>query len=205
MDWLYHQSTSHTLGDMTIPDDRTAVWLAMANQFLDSEERPDIPQVALVALEAGLTVDEAHRVWMYEVAPALAPNLWSVAGEWGAWDPDFVVKRVRMGASDPRRHHVWGLLGYGIAMAPFLGMFRAIGATMAVLAEVDGEARAQRARELTWLAQHFFDIGAWPASPGERPRLAQLYDTCFHRAMGAVIFASERAAGAERVARAVAS
>ena len=191
---------------MTIPEDRTEVWLAMANPFLDSEERPDVPRIAMIALRAGLTTEEARRVWMYEVAPALVWNLWSVAGEWGAWDPAFVLARIRASGSDPSRHHFFGALGYLISMAPFMGMFGSIADTMRVLEEVDGEAREARASDLCWLAQHFFDMGAWPAAPADRPRLARTYEACFHRAMRAVILGQrERSEGAGRVRRAVAS
>lgn len=191
---------------MTIPDERTEVWLAMANQFLDSEERTDIPHLALTLVEAGLTVDEAHRVWMYEVAPALGGNLWSVAGAWGAWEPELVLTRIYATGWDPRRHHVMGAIAYFIVMAPFLGMFRAIGESMAVLAEVEGEARACRARDLGWLARQFFDFVPRPAADADRRRLARMYESCFHRAMGAAILSSsERAEGDARVRRAVAS
>lgn len=189
---------------MTIPERRDHVWLTMANQFLDSEERPEIPKVALTLLEAGLTVDEARRVWMYEVSPALALNLWSVAGEWGAWDPEFVRARVRAVRGDPSRHHGLRWLGYWVAMFPFHGIWRTIEDCMGVLEQTPTCERAGRAHDLGVLAAHFFDFLPRPIPEEERERLRSTYELWFHRAMGRAIFSGEAHAGQARVRAAVA-
>lgn len=184
---------------MTIPERREAVWLAMANQFLDSEERTEIPDVAMTALRAGLTVEEARRVWMYEVAPALAFNLWAISGVWGAWDPAFVLERVRRIRCDPSRPRALAAIRYFVWMFPFHFLLRALMRTMEVLAEVDGPARDERARDLASVARHFFDFLPSPAPHADRARLARTYETLFFRTLGAAVLPSERDPGAARV------
>lgn len=189
---------------MTIPERREAVWLAMANQFLDSEERAELPEVAMTALRAGLTVEEARRVWMYEVAPALAFNLWAIFGVWGAWDPAFVLERVRRVRCDPSRPRALAEIRYFAWMFPFHFLLRALLRTMDVLSEAEGPARDERALDLAWVAAHFFDFLPSPAPPSDRARLARTYETLFFRALGPAVLPSERDPGAARVRSALA-
>ena len=67
---------------------RIDVWVAMADHFLDTETRHDIPFAALRCVEAGLSSVEARSVWQHEVEPAVRFNVWDVAGEWACWDKE---------------------------------------------------------------------------------------------------------------------
>jgi hypothetical protein len=74
---------------------RIEVWLAMADHFLDTETRHDIPLTAMRCVEAGLSVAEARDVWRYEVSPAVWPNGWSVAGEWDFWEREWLLGTIQ--------------------------------------------------------------------------------------------------------------
>ena len=71
-----------------------AIWVSMADHFLDTESRPDLPLTALSCVEAGLSAAEARAVWEHDVAPAVGLNLLSFAGEWAGWDHDWLVARI---------------------------------------------------------------------------------------------------------------
>lgn len=71
------------------------VWVAFADQFLDTETRHDLPLAALAAVEAGLSVDEALDVWRFEVFPVVGANLLSIAGEWAGWDEAWLAAEIR--------------------------------------------------------------------------------------------------------------
>lgn len=87
---------------------REAVWIAMADLFLDTEVRWFLPAVAGAAVREGYDWPETRRILEREVAPVLAPNLLSVAGEWAGWDEQWLVAAIRKGA---------GLGGKGLAFA----------------------------------------------------------------------------------------
>ena len=61
---------------------RVDVWEAMADHFLDTETRQDLARTAWRCVQAGLTVEQAARIWRDEICPAVGWNLWQVAGEW---------------------------------------------------------------------------------------------------------------------------
>ena len=83
------------MDDIEITEQLVAVWKSMADHFLDTENREGIPQTALLCVGAGLTVEEAHEVWLREVSPVVGANLLSVAGEWAGWDEEWLVTKVR--------------------------------------------------------------------------------------------------------------
>jgi GNAT superfamily N-acetyltransferase len=70
------------------------VWMAMAEHFLDTETRHELPHTAFCCLRAGYTLEEARAIWTLEVWPALGFNLRYVAGEWAGWDRDWLIERI---------------------------------------------------------------------------------------------------------------
>jgi hypothetical protein len=54
---------------------RRAIWIALADQFLDTETRTWIPHTALQIVEAGYPLEEARRIWRYEVSPGIDQRL----------------------------------------------------------------------------------------------------------------------------------
>ena len=74
---------------------RLPVWCAMACLFLDTEPTDGDYRAAAAAIgEAGFGAQEAQAIFLEEVAPAFAPNLLAIAGEWAGWSDDLVRERV---------------------------------------------------------------------------------------------------------------
>jgi len=87
--------------------ERVAVWISMAEHFLDTDTQEEIPHTASVCIRSGLSIEDARAIWQHEVSPALYPNLWSVAGEWAGWDEAWLVERILKS-----RRRLRGTLGY---------------------------------------------------------------------------------------------
>jgi hypothetical protein len=76
-------------------DRRLPVWHALSELFLDTElRRQDDEAIAGRLRASGYSTQELHRILQDEVAPAFAPNLASVAGEWAGWSEGTVCDLV---------------------------------------------------------------------------------------------------------------
>lgn len=82
--------------------ERIAIWLSMADHFLDSDTSDQIPETAALCVRVGLTIEQARDIWCHEVSPAVSFNLYLVAGEWGAWDEAWLLERVQKIRAKPR-------------------------------------------------------------------------------------------------------
>jgi hypothetical protein len=180
------------------------VWRWMGNHFLDTETRQDIPPTALACLKAGYSVDEAHAVWLYEVSPSLCFNLLSVAGEWAAWDDDWLVRVVRKRATR-RRSRRCGKppLRWFSRLRPDLmrPVWRSIARCMRLLLAAGPEEREALAADLTILAQHYFDFLPPKRSELDQDRIERLralIPTAFDAFEPATV-SGEHAAARERV------
>jgi hypothetical protein len=72
-------------------DRRLPVWHGLSQLFLDTElQRQDYESIAGRLRASGYSMQELHRILQDEVAPAFAPNLASVAGEWAGWSENTV-------------------------------------------------------------------------------------------------------------------
>ena len=183
------------------PDaDRVAVWMAMAEHFLDTETRHDLPTTARRCVEAGMTISEARDVWRYEVTPAVCFNVLSVAGEWAYWDRDWLVARI-----ERLRHGWWNrLAGARWLHWPFLaGNWRAIEQCMNLLWSVPApNQRAVLAQDLTFLARHCFDFCPDRAAELDAEARARLRDLCPQPILQLVepaLLSSERLAAKRRL------
>lgn len=160
---------------------RINVWVAMADHFLDTETRHDIPLTAMACVRAGLSVAEARDVWRYEVSPAVGFNAWDVAGEWAGWDRDWLVKTVRrVGNRWDVRMFRW--LGRRVPVPCMHGFWVSIGRCMQALLETEPPDREPQAARLASLARHYFDFCAADysmlAAPA-RQKLRSLYPDPF--------------------------
>jgi hypothetical protein len=188
-----------------IADDpnRADVWVAMADHFLDTETRHDIPLTAMRCIDAGLTIAEAREVWCYEISPAVSFNVWSVAGEWAGWDRAWLIERAdrlrRRWTNAPGTAR-W--LRYRIRVHHMHGVWVAIERCMEVLLRVDDPAERQRAAlDLASLARHFFDFCPNDCALGEEAmtRLKSLYPEPFGRIMQPALVPREGSAAHDRV------
>jgi hypothetical protein len=168
------------------------VWEAMADHFLDTETRQDIPLTALRCVQAGLSTDQARHIWKYEVSPAVGFNLWCVAGEWAAWDRDWLVQRiVRLRDRWAVRPAVCRWFRYRVRLDPAHGVWVSIARCMdALLAVPSADGREQMSRDLAFLARHYFDFcpeDFASLAPAARQRIRSLYPEPFRRIMAAAL------------------
>jgi hypothetical protein len=177
---------------------RIEVWVAMAEHFLDTETRHQIPLTALRCTAAALTVAETRRVWRVEVTPAVGFNRWPFSGVWTGWDDDWLVAEIE----SRKRADV----------APFFGcddgVIIAIERCMEILVGVEGAAeRAQLACDLAWLARHFFGFSPEDPrtlSPDALARLRALYPDPSSHALSPALVRGELARADQRVRTALA-
>lgn len=75
---------------------REAVWLALAELWLDSDtDAATLDAIVRTLRDSGLAVAELERIFYYEVAPVVWLNAWSVAGVWAAFDPEWLGEECR--------------------------------------------------------------------------------------------------------------
>lgn len=136
---------------------RTRVWMALAEQFLDTETRTWIPNAALACLEAGCDLREARHIWRYEVTPAVWS--WDLVGEWAGWDDNWLIGEIeRLRGRWPNRPGMLPYLVYRLRVHVLHGSWLAIERCLRALLAVPAPERAGRARDLTALAEHYFGL-----------------------------------------------
>lgn len=189
-------------------EDRIALWLAMADHFLDTETRQDIPATALGCVQAGLSTQQAFELWRHEVSPAVAANLYSVAGEWAGWNRDWLVARIERART---RRALWpSALRWLLSRSPIhfnRGVWLAIERCMETLLQcAPSEARQERVGDLSWLAHHYFDVPSGASAEVEESRLARLralYPEPFRWLMAPALVSGEEAEADRRLRRAL--
>lgn len=188
---------------------RVAVWTAMAEHFLDTETRHEIPLTALACIEAGLSIEQASATWQDEITPVLCVNLFSVAGEWAGWDEKWLVESVerqRQGSVLPGPCR-W--LRYWLAGAGVHGVWVSVARCMALLlAAPNREQRRELAQDLTVLARHCFDFcppDVLKLEPAQRVRLSELGAESVLELFRPALGRGEETAAAERVRAALAT
>jgi hypothetical protein len=86
---------------------RRPVWTALAELWLDNElDELDGERLAEVLARSTFDELELRAIHDSEVAPAVAANLDSIAGEWAGFDPQWLEERCRETAT--RRTGVFG-------------------------------------------------------------------------------------------------
>ena len=85
-----------------MPDAREAVWIALADLFLDTDVRIWYAYVSRVLAESPFSLAELRYILDNEVTPALQGNLLDIAGEWAAFDDVWVVDQIRKGLGKVR-------------------------------------------------------------------------------------------------------
>lgn len=159
---------------------RIAVWKALADHFLDTETRHHIPQHALLCVEAGLTAASARDVWRYEVTPAVWHNSWSLVGEWGYWDTEWLIKQIESNRGRwPNRPGLFANLIYRIRVHFGHRDWTVLERCIAVFEATAAVERHKLADDLTWLAQYFFDCSATAAVQRDPRAMWNLYTTVF--------------------------
>lgn len=84
---------------------REAVWLALAELWLDSEtDAATLDSIVRSLRDSGLALAELERIFFCEVAPVVWLNAWSVAGVWDAFDPQWLRDECRRNQMRGRWH-----------------------------------------------------------------------------------------------------
>jgi hypothetical protein len=188
---------------------RIEVWVAMADHFLDTETRHDIPLTALRCVDAGLMIADAKEIWCYEVSRAVGFNAWDKAGEWALWDREWLIERIdRLRRRWDNTPGTARWLRYRIRVHLCHRIWLAIGRCMGILLGVqDSVQRKQVTVDLASLARHYFDFCPDDYSALNEDaiaRLRALYPEPFRSAMKPAIFSDESTSGHERVQQALA-
>jgi len=174
------------------------VWIAMADHFLDTETRQDIPLTAYRCVEAGLSVEEARRVWTEEVSPVVGGNLFQVAGEWAAWDRGWLLGELRKRRSEPKRRQAW--LRFRPSLLLMRGVWTSVARCMELIRAAETpEKRELLLRDLSFLAAHLFDFCPRPLAASDRDRIRALYPCPFLKALGPALVSGEALAADRRV------
>ena len=197
------------MDDIEITEQLVAVWKSMADHFLDTENREGIPHTALLCVRAGLTVEEAHAVWLREVSPVVGANLLSVAGEWAGWDEEWLVTKVRARAlrrRAQRRGKPLSKLLSRFRLDLNRGVWRSIERCMRLLEAAPPEQRDLLVQDLSLLAYYYFDSVVPSAAKPDGTRIERLRTLCatVFDALEPATLGDERAAARERVTRALA-
>lgn len=174
------------------PDPRlVVVWEAMADHFLDTETRQDLPMTALACVEAGLSLVQAREVWKCDVLPVVGFNAFSVAGEWTGWNRAWLVGRIERVRRAPR----WvrrARLAFSIDV--LRGERVAIERCIALLEGTPPAQREQLVSDLTFLARHAFGFAPKPlgsVEPAAQERIRALYPDPFERLIGPALMRGE--------------
>jgi hypothetical protein len=168
-----------------------AVWEAMADHFLDTETRQDLPMTALRCVEAGLSVEAAREVWKCDVVPAVGFNAFSVAGAWAGWDRAWLVGRIERVRRRPRwLRRVRLACGIDVMRGARVAVERCI----ELLEATPPAQRAQLASDLTFLSRHAFEFAPKPlgsVDPAAQSRIRALYPDPFERLIGPALVPGE--------------
>ncbi len=189
--------------DDTPEDPKTAVWMAMADHYLDTETRQDIPWTAWRCSSAGLSVDEARDVWCFEVTPAVGHNLWNPVGEWAGWPKDWLIAEITRRAW-PK--NLLTYVGYRCLAHFNHGVWVSIERCMHLIASFDELDRPHVVRAMVELGRHYFDFcghGLSKLEPRPRDLVRQLYPDAFEHVMAPATCRGDRLPAGARVSAAL--
>lgn len=168
------------------------VWLLMASQFLDSEERAWLVVIAHECLLANLSVDQAREVWRYDVTRAVWHNVLPMYREWAGFDHQWLFERIlRLKSRWDNRPGTARWLRYWMrTQVIFDRPWQSIERFMRILlAEPDPEARRILYDDLRILSACYFDdkfvlMDEPPSAPSDQ--LAQVCARHFRPAVAPV-------------------
>lgn len=75
-------------------DSKQKLWIALSDLFLDTDVRLFFDHIIDEMAASGFTDEEVKCICMEEVAPALAFNLFDIAGEWCGFDQGWLIERI---------------------------------------------------------------------------------------------------------------
>ncbi len=94
---------------------RKLVWAALSELWLDTElADDDLRRIAGAMRDSGYGLGELREIYLFEVAPVVFANLFTVAGEWAGFDQDWLFAEAARRAGKRNRPCVcWSGSGSG--------------------------------------------------------------------------------------------
>jgi hypothetical protein len=75
---------------------REDLWIALSDLWLDTElSDQQLRDIAEVVRKSECSEAEFRDIFRFELAPFLGPNQRAPAGEWGGFDPKWVIQQAR--------------------------------------------------------------------------------------------------------------
>lgn len=81
--------------------ERERVWIALSELFLDTDVSSSLDQIQREVIASPFSIEDIDIILRDEVAPVCLPNLYSVAGEWTGFDPDWLLPSIHKYLSQP--------------------------------------------------------------------------------------------------------
>jgi hypothetical protein len=76
-------------------DERFPVWDVLSEFFLDTElDNKDYERISNVLAATTYTIEELQEILYFEVYPVCKWNMFSVAGEWAGFHPDWIMDNI---------------------------------------------------------------------------------------------------------------
>jgi predicted metal-dependent HD superfamily phosphohydrolase len=176
-------------------------WLRLADHFLDTETRQDLPRAAFACVEAGFGAAAMEDALYGRVAPEVGANLLCVAGEWAGWDEAALLAAMRRRT---RRPSSWKKARSRALLPGIRGTSESIARFMRLLEATPLDERATAIAALSYLGQLYFDFA--PGDPAQRAegtlaRLDAPFIEAFLDAIHPATFRDDRTRGERQLAR----
>jgi hypothetical protein len=139
---------------------RRPVWIALSDLFLDTDSRLSYAYIARELAASPFTFDELHAIFLEEVSPVLEHNLMQVAGDWGMFPEEWLIKQILGRQGRSRKVWLWVDLS---------GEWRIVAALAGILRGLPEEVRLARSQAWRSLIMLFLDKKAsnsFPPPPG---------------------------------------
>jgi hypothetical protein len=109
-------------------DARIPVWIALSDLYLDTDVVAFHGHITSTLAASPYSLDALHEMLMYDVHPALYPNLLSMAGEWAGFDETWLIERILVVREQPRwrrRFTQWFVRDIGVQWRTLAPMIQA--------------------------------------------------------------------------------
>ena len=74
--------------------ERTPVWIALSDLYLDTDSRLSYAYIARTLAVSKYKLEELHAILLEEVAPVVEFNLLQVAGDWAGFDEKWLLREI---------------------------------------------------------------------------------------------------------------
>lgn len=87
---------------------RKPLWQAFSNFWLDNQLQDyDFKHTVKLMISSDYSFDEIEKIFSEEVAPVVYVNLFSVAGQWGFFNPDWLYGEILKNLKKQERNPIY--------------------------------------------------------------------------------------------------